>query len=264
MSSATDTVFNRIDYWRLSPTSFIETALHDPETGRPFMLLKAERDFLQHAFKTGADGRLRYPELIFGAPKKSGKTGFAALHMLTMSCCSAASSPKAMRWRMTSTRHRAASSRPSPASSRPVPMLRGEAKITADKITFPAFHNATISAIAIDYAGAAGANPTISCFDELWAYISERGRRLWDEMVPPPTRKIACRLTVTYAGFEGESDAARRAVQARSRAAAGRDRPLCRRRHAHVLDHEPIAPWQTPQWLDEMRRVSCGPSNICA
>jgi hypothetical protein len=25
-------------------------------------------------------------------------------------------------------------------------------------------------------------------------------------MVPPPTRKIACRLTVTYAGFEGESD----------------------------------------------------------
>ena len=24
-------------------------------------------------------------------------------------------------------------------------------------------------------------------------------------MTPPPTRKIACRVTVTYAGFEGES-----------------------------------------------------------
>ena len=24
-----------------------------------------------------------YPEQVFGAPKKSGKTGFAALHMLT-------------------------------------------------------------------------------------------------------------------------------------------------------------------------------------
>ena len=45
-----------------------------------------------------------------------------------------------------------------------------------------------------------------SCFDELWAYSSERARRLFDEMVPPPTRKIACRLTVTYAGFEGESE----------------------------------------------------------
>ena len=29
------------------------------------------------------DGRLLYPEQVFGAPKKTGKTGFAALHMLT-------------------------------------------------------------------------------------------------------------------------------------------------------------------------------------
>ena len=85
------------------------------------------------------------------------------------------------------------------------PLLRREAKITADKITFPAIGGATISAIASDYQSAAGANPTISCFDEFWAYTSERARRLCDEMVPPPTRKIACRLTVTYAGFEGES-----------------------------------------------------------
>jgi len=85
------------------------------------------------------------------------------------------------------------------------PLLRREAKITADKITFPAFANATISTVAPDYASAAGANPTISCFDELWAYVSERSRRLFDEKVPPPTRKIACRLTVTYAGFAGES-----------------------------------------------------------
>jgi hypothetical protein len=45
----------------------------------------------------------------------------------------------------------------------------------------------------------------IAIFDELWAYTSERLRRLFDELVPPPTRLIACRLTVTYAGFEGES-----------------------------------------------------------
>ena len=36
-------------------------------------------------------------------------------------------------------------------------------------------------------------------------YTSESSRRLWDEMVPPPTRRITARLTVSYAGFEGES-----------------------------------------------------------
>ena len=38
-----------------------------------------------------------------------------------------------------------------------------------------------------------------------WAYTSERSQRLWDEMVPVPTRAVSVRLTVTYAGFEGES-----------------------------------------------------------
>ena len=69
--------------WRANPTSFIETVLCDPETGKTFKLLDAERDFLKHAFQLDADGHLLYPEQVFGAPKKSGKTGFAALHMLT-------------------------------------------------------------------------------------------------------------------------------------------------------------------------------------
>jgi phage terminase large subunit-like protein len=74
------------------------------------------------------------------------------------------------------------------------PLLRREAKIALNKITFPAT-GATITAISSDYAGAAGANPTISCFGELWGYTSERSARLWDEMIPVPTRKISCRLT---------------------------------------------------------------------
>jgi hypothetical protein len=85
------------------------------------------------------------------------------------------------------------------------PHLRREAKISQNRIEFPET-GATIQAIASDYAGAAGANPTISSFDELWGYTSERSHRLWDEMIPVPTRKISCRLTTTYAGFEGESE----------------------------------------------------------
>jgi len=48
-------------------------------------------------------------------------------------------------------------------------------------------------------------NPTCVVFDELWAFTSERSRRLWDELVPVPTRAVSVRVTVTYAGFEGES-----------------------------------------------------------
>ena len=118
------------------------------------------------------------------------------------------------------------------------PLLRREAKIVANKITFPAT-GAIITAIASDYAGAAGANPIICSFDELWGYTLERSNRLWDELVPPPTRKIACRLTTTYAGFEGESklleDLYKRGLE---QPQIGTDL-VRRRRPADVLDARP-------------------------
>jgi phage terminase large subunit-like protein len=46
------------------------------------------------------------------------------------------------------------------------PLLRDSAKITTNKIEFPST-GATFTAIASDYAGAAGSNPSVSCFDEL-------------------------------------------------------------------------------------------------
>jgi len=133
------------------------------------------------------------------------------------------------------------------------PYLMREAEIKANRISFPAT-GASINAIASDYASAAGANPNIACFDELWAYTTERSYRLWDEMVPPPTRQISCRLTTTYAGFEGESELLeelyKRGVQKRQ---VGPD--------LYAGDgllmfwtHEPQAPWQTPEWVEQMRR----------
>ncbi len=46
------------------------------------------------------------------------------------------------------------------------PVLAGLAAATADTITF-ADTGATITALPADFAGAAGANPTIVVFDEL-------------------------------------------------------------------------------------------------
>jgi hypothetical protein len=56
------------------------------------------------------------------------------------------------------------------------PLLRREAKITQNRIEFPET-GATITAIGSDYAGSAGANPSVSAFDELWAFTSERSVR---------------------------------------------------------------------------------------
>jgi phage terminase large subunit-like protein len=77
---------------------------------------------------------------------------------------------------------------------------------------------------------------------------------LWDELVPPPTRKVACRLTTTYAGFEGES------LLLEELHKRGRALP-CVGPDLHAGDgllmfwsHEPVAPWQDERWLAEMRR----------
>lgn len=60
-------------------------------------------------------------------------------------------------------------------------------------------------AIAGDYEGAAGSNPTLTSWTELWGMTSERMKRLWDEMTPVPTRERSERFVETYAGFTDES-----------------------------------------------------------
>jgi len=73
-------------------------------------------------------------------------------------------------------------------------------------------------------------------------------------MVPPPTRKVACRLTTTYAGFSGESQLLEELYR------RGMAQPQVGT-SLHAGDgllmawhHEPVAPWQTEAWLAEMRR----------
>lgn len=73
-----------LDYWRSNPIAFIETCLVNPETGVPFELLPAERQFLEHSFQLGDNGKLKYSEWVYSCPKKSGKTTFEALVVLTM------------------------------------------------------------------------------------------------------------------------------------------------------------------------------------
>jgi hypothetical protein len=239
--------------WRRHPISFIEQCLYDPETHKPFQLLPAERTFLAHAFERDDSGRLSYPEQVYSCIKKSGKTTFAAIHTLTLTLLFGGSYPEAT---ICANDQEQAMGRVFEMLRRIIecsPALKPEARVTADRITFPIL-NATFAAIPSNFATAAGGNHCIAVFDELWAFRSERSHRLWDELVPPPTRKIACRLTVTYAGFSAESDLLE-SLYNRGKQQAQIAKDLYAGDGLLMFwSHEPVAPWQTDAWVEDMRR----------
>ena len=242
-----------LERWRDDPIAFIESVLFDPETGKPFVLLPAEREFLKHAFQTNDDGRLLYPEQVFGAPKKSGKTGFAALLVLTTVLLFGGFAGEGYVLANDEEQAQAASFC-YPSIVEASPLLMREAKITADKIVFPMFSNATINTVSSNYGSPPEVTQQSAASTRPGRYTSERSHRLWDEMMPPPTRKIALRLTVTYAGFEGESTMLLKPLQARSAAAAGRHRPARWRRPADVLESHTDRTVANREWIAEMRR----------
>jgi hypothetical protein len=236
----------------MNAVEFIETALVNPETNFPFVLTDAERRFLELAFLEDEDGRLLYPELLFSGPKKTGKTALAG--MVTLYAVVVLGGRFAEGYAVANDFEQA-SSRVFTAIRRIVeasPLLRRDTvSITAKSIEFT--RGATIQPVASDHASAAGANPNIACFDELWGYTSERSRRLWDEFSPPPTRRHACRLTVTYAGYEGESvlleELYNRGLKGEQVGPDLYAQPgiLC------FWTHEFTAPWQTDAWREQMR-----------
>jgi hypothetical protein len=217
-------------------------------------LLPAERAFLAYAFQLDDNGQLKFPEQLYSCPKKSGKTTFAALHCLTTTLLFGGAYPEAT---LCANDQEQARGRVYEMVRRIIeasPVLKREAKLTESRITFPAF-DATITAIASDAGSAAGGNQSIAVFDELWAYTSERSRRLWDEMVPPPTRRVACRLTVTYAGFSGESLLLEE-LHKRGKALPQVGTDLYAGDGLLMFwSHTPIAPWQDEAWLAAMRNT---------
>jgi len=68
--------------WQRDPVAFISECLYDPETKKPFVLYEAQVRFLREALMIAPDERLPYSELVYSAPKKSGKTALAAMIVL--------------------------------------------------------------------------------------------------------------------------------------------------------------------------------------
>jgi hypothetical protein len=93
----------------------------------------------------------------------------------------------------------------------------------------------------------------VVCFDELWAYNSERLRRLWDETTPVPTKQISARIVTTYAGFEGESQLLKELYEQGLQGEEIAPDLYAQPGMLMFWSHRPLAPWQTPQWIEQMR-----------
>ena len=233
--------------WRANPIGFIQQVLINPETKRPFVLLDAERLFLAHAFATGADGRLLYPEQIYACPKKSGKTTFAAIYVITLVLLYGGAYPEAI---CAANDYEQSVGRVFAAIRRIIecsPQLRDRSQnYCRQDHDLRCSHHRDPEQLC----ECSRQQPRDRDIRRALGLQSANVRvGLFDELVPPPTRRIACRLTVTYAGFEGEGalleELYRRGLQQPQVAPnlyAG-DGMLM------FWSHEPVAPWQTDAWL---------------
>ena len=186
--------------YRKNPDSFVDECLINPETGRPFDLYESERVFLRCAFQLNKNGRLLFPLLMFCAIKKSGKTVFGAIFVICLMVLFAERFAEAFYCANDMEQSKSRVFEMCVRIVKASPLLKRATRIRSEKIEFTGT-GATIIPIAGDYTGSAGAHPSITVFDELWGFTTERERRLWDEHVPVPTRKISCRLVVSHAGF---------------------------------------------------------------
>jgi phage terminase large subunit-like protein len=246
------------------PVAFIDRFITRNELGQPFALLPHQRAVLRAAFAFDTNGRLPWDTIIYSCLKKSGKTTIAASLKLWWAFMQEA--PNELKAVANDQEQSLARTFTTiKGFLKHNPQLGAEADIRAQTITLS--NGSVIQAIANDYAGEAGANQGFTSWTELWAFVSESSRRLWEELTPVPTRRNSIRFIDTYAGFEGESDLLfelyRLAVDKQEHPHGQGERldptlPIYANREARIFaywDHEPRMPWQTPEYYAAQRRA---------
>jgi hypothetical protein len=252
-----------IDYAR-DPVAFIDRYITRNELGQPFRLLPHQRVVLALAFTFDADGRLPWDTIVYSTIKKSGKTTINAA--LTLWWAFTQEPPNELKMIANDLEQ---------STSRTFATIKGlirhnvdlarSATVGARRITFT--NSTVLDALANDYAGEAGANQGLVSVTELWAFISESSRRLWEELTPVPTRRNSIRIIDTYAGFEGESELLmglyKLGVGVEEDPDGQGERlhdtlPIFANRAARLFvywDHVPRMPWQTSAYYDSQRRT---------
>jgi phage terminase large subunit-like protein len=199
--------FTPFDEW-IEDNVFDESTINtqtwnfEEEQVKKIKLAQFQRDILRHAFTLRADGTFPYRTIIWSQIKKSGKTMMAGA---VGACFAAQVEPPNLVLTIANNQEQSAgrifnAARPTLRSlGCKVPMTSGA------KPEIQLTNGTLFKAIPNNYEGQAGANYGLTLWSELWAFTLERGTRLWDELVPVPTRKNSIRWVETYVGFEDES-----------------------------------------------------------
>ncbi len=254
----------RLNRYPRDPVAFIDDLVKKNELGQPFHLLDHQREILRRAFTFDGDGRLRYDTVIYSCIKKSGKTTTNAA--VTLWWAFTQDAPNEIL--IVANDLEQAQGRVFKAIAgiiRYNPELARSAEVQARLVILS--NGTTITALASEYAGAAGSNHGLTSWDELWGYTSESSRRLWEELTPVPTRRNSIRFITTYAGWENESnllwDFYRQGVgKEEHNDGQGEcihpELPIYVNRDARLFvywDHEPRMQWQTQAYYDSQRRT---------
>jgi phage terminase large subunit-like protein len=246
----------------VSVCQFIDEFIRVDGNGQAFRLEDHQRRILEKAFRYDDQERFIYRTIIYSAPKKSGKTAINALVCLWWAFCIEAPNEIII-----------AANDLDQSVSRVYDAGKGfitknsELKERANfsgRLLIRLKNETTLRAIPSDYAGQAGSNQGLVSFDELWGFMSEKSRRLYEELTPVPTRKNSIRFISTYAGWEGESilleDLYSRIFDKQGNVKPGVKRPLGEDFPVYTIgdlfvywDHEPRMPWQTPEYYESQR-----------
>lgn len=232
------------------------------EDGQPLRLESHQRAILKEAFRQDKGGRFVYRTIIYSAPKKSGKTAINALVSVWWAFCVQPPDEIII-----------AANDIDQSISRVFDAAKGfisrkeilkSHTSEMGKLLIRLKNGTVIKAIPSDFAGEAGANQGLVSYDELWGFMSERSRRLYEELTPVPTRKNSIRFISTYAGWENESilleDLYGRIFDKQGNVKPGVRRPLGEDFPVYTVgdlfmywDHEALMPWQTSEYYESQR-----------
>jgi phage terminase large subunit-like protein len=224
-----------------------------------------QKKILSHVFSPNEDGELKYKQFVYSAPKKSGKSAIGAMCMSWFGFSGII--PRNGELYSLANDLEQSTARSYKEFKRSIEqndLLLAETKKSTDRV-IELCNGTIIMPLANDFAGAAGSNPNFSLFDELWAFNSEKGRRLFEEMAVPPTRKNAMRVITTYAGWVGESvlleDIYKKIVRPENKLDFGTymnyelgvetELPCYTDGQTFIYwDHEPRMPWQNKEYYE--------------
>jgi len=179
---------------------FAEEQFFIPETKQPIILEGFQKkEILGPLFYT----EKRSTMALIGQTKKSGKSTMAAMIAAWTLFCGEDYSEVYLAARDKDQASWVVFSKLTKAIRMNLQML-ARCKITSDSVELP--HKGSILRCLPTEISAAGLNPNLVVFDELWSYNLESMTRFFEELTTVPTRKHPLVLIVTYGGYNTDED----------------------------------------------------------